>query len=597
MMSVDTDIYTASLGGDREAFGEIVRQNQNLVSSVTYSMTGNVQQSEDLAQEAFIVAWQNLHSLKDPAKLPAWLCGIARNLANNWIRRTQTERQSRTDLPLEEIPATPSDGAVQAEQAALLWATLQEIPEQYREPLIMYYRQSRSVQEIAVALEITEDNVRQRIARGRTFLKEEVERRVETALEQLRPGTNFSLAVVAALPAWSASTLAGAASTAAGTGTVGKGSVSGIGIGGFLAFFWVVIVSLFVFIIGTLDGYRTALNNIRNSPGLKSRRLTLLNNLWRNIVMCFFITAVLVLASVPVAKISPWGRGVGFALTIGLCALHAYVNASFFHRKWCYAVKEDLGLLPPGTYPIEKSWLSDRSLHCFFAGSLVMFGVIMYVYYALFVQSILHSIADLGRGPAPWGIKYVLLALACFIVIPFVLFYRKAMKLVSEKGLADHPPLVSDFPITSENSSNLLDTFLAMSKIQRDEKGSATRRRLELVFAAMLILLPSFVLIKIGFVQPNPWPGYAAMIVPTLVFLLLAKFATGKSNYRALGWSFACFFTAGFDIWMAWGVLNETKWLLPIFSTVMSFAIAMQLFYGVIAALSYWSEKSKARAV
>ncbi len=596
-MSVDTNIYAAGIGGDREAFGEIVRQNQNLVSAVTFSMTGNVQQSEDLAQEAFIVAWQNLRSLKEPAKLPAWLCGIARNLTNNWIRRTQAERQGRTDLPLEEIPAaSPSNETERTEQAALLWATLQEIPLQYREPLIMYYRQNQSVPEIAAALEISEDNVRQRIARGRAFLKEEVEHRVEQALEQLRPSSNFSVAVLAALPVLSVSTLAETTSAAVGTGAIGKGSVAGIGIGGFLMFLWVIVVGLFISVVGTIDGYRMGLNTIRNSPGMRSRRLTLLNYLWRTIVICFFIVAVLVLASVPVAKITPWGRGACFALVIGLCALHAYVNANIFYRIWCRTVKEELGLLPPSTYPIEKSWLSNRSLHCFFAGALVMIGVIMFGYYFLFVQSILHSASDLGCRPLPSGLRVFVqcfsLALLFFTVVPFSLFYRKALKLVSEKGLVDDPPLVSDFLNTSENSSSLLDTFLGLSKIPQDEKGSATRRRLELVIAAMLFLIPSFLLIKIGFIQSNSWPGYVSLLVPPVVFLLLAKFTSGKSAFRPIGWTLACFFMAGFNAWLAWGVLYGAKGTaLPMYSTMMSFAVALQLFYGVVAVFTCLSRR------
>ena len=90
----------------REAFGEIVRRYQNLVSAVTYSITGNRQESEDLAQETFIMAWKSMDKLRDIEKLPAWLCGIARNLANDWVRKTQTERQARVEASaLEEIPA------------------------------------------------------------------------------------------------------------------------------------------------------------------------------------------------------------------------------------------------------------------------------------------------------------------------------------------------------------------------------------------------------------------------------------------------------------------------------------------------------------
>jgi RNA polymerase sigma factor (sigma-70 family) len=153
---------------DREAFGEIVRQYQNLDSAVTYSITGNRQTSEDLAQETFITAWKNQNELRDAHKLPAWLCGIARNLANNWIRRTQLERQARCEATLEEIPATISpDESESEERVALLWATLKDIPLRFREPLVMYYQQNQSVADIATALELTEATVRQRIARGR----------------------------------------------------------------------------------------------------------------------------------------------------------------------------------------------------------------------------------------------------------------------------------------------------------------------------------------------------------------------------------------------------------------------------------------------
>ena len=63
----------ASLGGDKDAFGEIVKRYQALVCSITYSMTGDIALSEDLAQETFVTAWQRLRFLRDPSRLKAWL--------------------------------------------------------------------------------------------------------------------------------------------------------------------------------------------------------------------------------------------------------------------------------------------------------------------------------------------------------------------------------------------------------------------------------------------------------------------------------------------------------------------------------------------
>ena len=71
----NTELLQASRNGDVRAFGEIVKRHQNSVSAVTYSITGSMDQSEDLAQEAFIVAWRKLETLRNPAALSGWLCG------------------------------------------------------------------------------------------------------------------------------------------------------------------------------------------------------------------------------------------------------------------------------------------------------------------------------------------------------------------------------------------------------------------------------------------------------------------------------------------------------------------------------------------
>jgi len=76
--SSDTALVMASLGGDRRAFGEIVSRYQSLLCSLAYSSVGDLNHSEDIAQEAFVEAWGKLDTLREPAKLKAWLWGILR---------------------------------------------------------------------------------------------------------------------------------------------------------------------------------------------------------------------------------------------------------------------------------------------------------------------------------------------------------------------------------------------------------------------------------------------------------------------------------------------------------------------------------------
>lgn len=204
-MSADTQqLIQQSLQGDQRAFGQIVERYQGAVSAMAYSVTGNLAQSEDLAQEAFIIAWKKLGALQKHESLSAWLCGIARNLARDWMR-TQAARPTISMETLDETVQPLGESPVAAQQrrerSDLVWTALAEIPENYREPLILFYREGESIRDIAEALDLSEDNVKQRLSRGRKLLRAEVARTVEDTLADTRPGKAFTAGVIAALPA------------------------------------------------------------------------------------------------------------------------------------------------------------------------------------------------------------------------------------------------------------------------------------------------------------------------------------------------------------------------------------------------------------
>jgi RNA polymerase sigma factor (sigma-70 family) len=201
----DAELVGESLSGNREAFGQIVARYQSLVCSLAYSATGSLSQSEDLAQETFVAAWKQLGGLREPEKLRAWLCRIARNLAYDAIRKQGREPSHAAEL-LETAHESPSleplplDQTISNEEQEILWRSLEKIPEIYREPLILFYREHQSVEAVAQNLELSEDAVKQRLSRGRKLLHEQVLAFVEGALEKTSPGKTFTIAVIAALP-------------------------------------------------------------------------------------------------------------------------------------------------------------------------------------------------------------------------------------------------------------------------------------------------------------------------------------------------------------------------------------------------------------
>ena len=103
----DADLVSACLGGDREAFGRIVERYQRLLCSLAYSSTGSLSESEDLAQEAFLDAWRQLHTLRDAEKLRPWLCGILRHKVGR-LRRSVGQEPTRHADALEAAEEMPS---------------------------------------------------------------------------------------------------------------------------------------------------------------------------------------------------------------------------------------------------------------------------------------------------------------------------------------------------------------------------------------------------------------------------------------------------------------------------------------------------------
>jgi RNA polymerase sigma factor (sigma-70 family) len=228
----DARLVALGVGGDREAFGELVARYQSPVCALAYSACGNIARSEDLAQETFVIAWRKLGNLKEPVKFKSWLFGIVRNRIHDAFRQ-QTRDPLAASEPLDEnltAPApvaSPTDRAISKEEEEILWRSLEQIPGDYREPLVLFYREHQSIQRVAAVLELSEETVRQRLSRGRKLLQERVTAFVEGALQQTAPGPAFTLSVLSALPALMAAT----GPTAAGgavlkSGTAGKAVAS-----------------------------------------------------------------------------------------------------------------------------------------------------------------------------------------------------------------------------------------------------------------------------------------------------------------------------------------------------------------------------------
>jgi len=195
----DAELLEASQRGERDAFAALIERYQRVVSAVSYSRTGDRALSEDVAQDTFIAAWRQLGQLREPSRLRSWLCGIARNLAR------KARRRSAREAPLDHVlvfeGGNPFDHTAEAESERVVRDALMRVPDTYRDVLVLYYRDQRSVRDVAAALGITEAAAQQRLSRGRQYLADGVTDLVERSLRTPRRARDLAAVVLAALPA------------------------------------------------------------------------------------------------------------------------------------------------------------------------------------------------------------------------------------------------------------------------------------------------------------------------------------------------------------------------------------------------------------
>jgi RNA polymerase sigma factor (sigma-70 family) len=288
----DAELVAESLGGNREAFRRIVERYQTLISSLAYCATGNVSQSEDLAQETFVSAWKQLAELREPAKLRPWLCSITRFLISKEFRRQGREPVHAAES-LEAVDEwvspepLPPDQVISEEEKAILWRSLERIPEIYREPLVLFYREHQSIEAVAQDLELSEDAVKQRLSRGRKLLQEQFLAFVAGALKQTAPDKTFTLGVMVTLPLLATTAKVATATAAATKGSSAAKAATGAGtLGAFLtggALFLFSLLGIFGF-FGRWVGRK--MGRARQQSALGRMRIV---QFWRTLAIGFFL--------------------------------------------------------------------------------------------------------------------------------------------------------------------------------------------------------------------------------------------------------------------------------------------------------------------
>ena len=154
--------------------------------------TGNSHDAEDLTQDIALCVISALNVGKCPAQFHAWVWQIARNRYARWANAKHKQRESMTgvdiaEYELEDEGANVTEAMLHAEQLSVLRRELAFIRSEYRDLIVAYYLEDRSVKDIAASLHLSVAAVQQRLHRARILLKEGMDMAREFGIRSYKP--------------------------------------------------------------------------------------------------------------------------------------------------------------------------------------------------------------------------------------------------------------------------------------------------------------------------------------------------------------------------------------------------------------------------
>ena len=170
----DQDLIDKTLQGHSHAFGVLVERYQNFVFTIILRMVKQREAAEEIAQDSFVKAYEKLATFEGRSKFSSWLYSIAYRKALDYIKQ-QRRKVAHTDI--EQLSDVAMDGVenglqqlIVKEKKELIQQCIMQLSETNAALLTFYYFEDLSVREISEITELSEDNIKIRMFRGRKEL-------------------------------------------------------------------------------------------------------------------------------------------------------------------------------------------------------------------------------------------------------------------------------------------------------------------------------------------------------------------------------------------------------------------------------------------
>lgn len=167
----ESKLIAQSLAGDPEAYAALVHENQKMIRAMTFRMTGSPDDSQELAQDVFLRAYQELGSFSGDSKFSTWLCRIAINLSLDWRRRESRRGEIHSRWAADAISEDVSNDGFPDELSRRVQAGLNQLPAKQRAAIVLTVYENQSHAEAAKALNCAEATISWRVFAARQKLK------------------------------------------------------------------------------------------------------------------------------------------------------------------------------------------------------------------------------------------------------------------------------------------------------------------------------------------------------------------------------------------------------------------------------------------
>lgn len=178
-MTSDAELVRQACTGQTEAYTELVRRWAARVTALCHARVRRAHVADELAQDTLLRGFRALHTLHDPERFGAWLCGIALRICLDWLKAKKNAQVPFSVLGDDRQPndflADPRESVAAAlerdDERRELLAAIEALPEDCRKVILLYYYEDVTYRDVAELLGVSTATVNARLTRARALLR------------------------------------------------------------------------------------------------------------------------------------------------------------------------------------------------------------------------------------------------------------------------------------------------------------------------------------------------------------------------------------------------------------------------------------------